>query len=113
MSRLQLTETRKITALIAVSETVNRYRIPALTAGRTSGSVTRRSVVNRDAPRPREASSSDGSSCRSDAMIDRIPVASYRKTQSATMMVIVPVRTIGPELNAIRYAIPSTVPGRM
>ena len=54
---VQLIDTRKIVALIAVMERMNTTPTPATNAGITSGSVTRRNVVTLRAPRLLEASS--------------------------------------------------------
>ena len=72
----QLTETRKIVALIAVIEWMKRYFIPAISAGMTSGSVMFLKVPIDEAPRLSEAYSSEGSIWCSEAMTKRIPAES-------------------------------------
>ena len=78
--RVQLMDTRKIVALMAVMERMNTTPRPAKKAGRMSGSVIRRNVVPLPAPRPCEASSMLGSICWSVATVARIPVGLYRNT---------------------------------
>ena len=71
---VQLTETRKIVALIAVIERMNTTDSPAKNAGTISGSVMRRNVVPLPAPSPDEASSRLLSICCSNATVARMPV---------------------------------------
>ena len=74
MISVQLIDTRKIVALIAVIDRMNTTPRPAKNAGRISGSVTRRNVVPLPAPRPCEASSRLRSICCSSATVARMPV---------------------------------------
>ena len=72
----QLTETRKMVALMAVIEWMKRYFMPAMRAGMTRGRVTFLKVDIDEAPSESDASSSDGSICWSEAMTARIPAES-------------------------------------
>jgi len=60
-------------ALIAVIARMNSTVMPASSAGRMSGSTMRRNVTSRRAPRLADASSIDGSSCASTAVVARVP----------------------------------------
>jgi hypothetical protein len=71
---VQLIETRKIVALIAVIDRMNTMPRPAKKAGRISGSVMRRNVVPLPAPRLCDASSRLLSICCNSATVARIPV---------------------------------------
>ena len=71
---VQLMETRKIVALMAVIERMKTTPRPAKKAGRINGSVTRRKVVPVPAPSPREASSRLGSIWERRATVVRMPV---------------------------------------
>ena len=71
---VQLIDTRKIVALIAVIERMNTTPRPAKNAGRTSGNVMRRNVVPLPAPNPCEASSRLLSICCNSATVARMPV---------------------------------------
>src|SRR6266542_1704057 len=72
--RVQLMETRKMVALIAVMERMKTTPSPAKKAGTMRGSVTRLKVVPLRAPSPCEASSMLGSICWSRATVARMPV---------------------------------------
>ena len=71
---VQLIETRKIVALIAVIDRMKTTPRPAKKAGRISGSMMRRNVVPLPAPRLAEASSMLWSICCSNATVVRIPI---------------------------------------
>ena len=72
--RVQLIDTRKMVALIAVMERMKTTPSPAKKAGTMSGRVTRLKVVPLRAPSPCEASSRLGSICWSSATVARMPV---------------------------------------
>jgi len=72
--RVQLIETRKIVALMAVMDRMKTTPSPAKKAGRMRGRVMRRNVVPLLAPRLSEASSMLGSICWSSATVARMPV---------------------------------------
>ena len=72
--RVQLIDTKKIVALIAVIERMNTTPSPAKNAGMISGKVTRRNVAPLPAPSPCEASSRLLSICCSRATVARMPV---------------------------------------
>src|SRR4029453_11148269 len=71
--RVQLMDTRKMVALMAVIERMKTTPTPARNAGITNGIVTRRKVVALPAPRLREASSRLASICCIRAMVVRMP----------------------------------------
>ena len=92
--------TRKMTADTAVMARTKLYTIAATSAGRSSGSTTRRMVVKVRAPRVREASSSDLSIWLNVAIPARTPTGMLRKTKQMTRITPVPVSSIGGTLNA-------------
>ena len=71
---VQLSDTRKMVALIAVMERMKTTPRPAKKAGTISGKVTRRKVCALPAPRLAEASSMLRSICCSSATVARMPV---------------------------------------
>ena len=93
--------TRKITALMAVMLRTKLYTSADRMAGRISGSVMRRNVVQEFAPSVSDASSRLLSIWDSDAMPERTPTGMLRNTKQITRMAAVPVSSIGGTLNAI------------
>ena len=71
---VQLIDTRKMVALIAVIERMKTTPRPAKKAGAISGRVTRRKVSPLPAPRLADASSRLRSICCSSATVARMPV---------------------------------------
>jgi hypothetical protein len=89
---------------------------PARSAGLRSGSVTRRSVRARPAPRLAAASSKEGSSARTPAAIARLVMGRFRTRYASGRIQSVPTRMNRPAsgsrtLNAVARAMANTVPG--
>ena len=72
---VQLIDTRKMVALIAVIERMKTTPRPAKKAGAISGRVTRRKVSPLPVPRLDDASSMLRSICCNSATVARMPVA--------------------------------------
>ena len=70
-------------------------------AGRISGSVMRRNVVQELAPSVSEASSRLYSICDREVRLDRTPTGMLRNTKQITRIAAVPVSSIGGTLNAM------------
>ena len=109
--RFQLRETRNIAALIAVMDLINTIPRPENKPGKIRGTVILLKVYIELAPRLTEASSIQGCICWRIATVDLIPLAPYLETLQKIIISAVPVRIMGRLLNAIRYAIPTIVPG--
>jgi hypothetical protein len=70
---IELDENSRIEADSSWITGTNTRSQPANRPGRINGSVTSRSVVSQEAPRICALSSSDGSTCRSEALAARTP----------------------------------------
>src|SRR5918994_1055674 len=69
---------------------------PASNAGRRSGRVTRRSVLQRPAPRVAAASSIEGSNARKPARIARLVIGKFLTRYASGRIQSVPTRTNRP-----------------